>query len=300
MPALRFLLLLLLWRPVAGQPPPPDTVARRLQRLGYFLVSASKNGPPFTAYKLNAAGSISVYPTMPVYYLDGAGRPLPGGPYQYGSGDFQNGQAIVHRDDREGVINQQGTVVIALRYASLRRIRHPQRWLAARAQQGWGLIDSVGQEIIPPRYEDLDRYSEGRLAARREGKWGFLDLAGREVIPPLYQAVHREFRNGFVLVQQPGLAVLTGYGFINRHGQAITPFAYEIPFCAIGHFRSLTSFYQFNRGFAIVGDDACRKGVVDSTGRLVLPIRFSHITRTDSTLVGHYRRNKTVVYRIPR
>lgn len=295
----RLLPLLLLWRPTFGQTPVPDTLSQRLLRLGYVLTSNSKDGPPFTAYKLNAGGSLSVSTTMPVYYLDGAGRPLPGGPYQYGSGDFQRGRAIVRRDGRAGVINHQGRVIIPLRYSSLTQTRHPRQWLAAQREDQWGIIDSLGQEIVPPRYASIDRYSEGLMAVKRAGKWGFVNEAGREVIPPQYTRVYRAFSGGFACVQQTDGRATEGYGFINRRGQAITPFQYEIPFCAIAHFRSLTAFNQFNRGFAIVGNQKCEKGAIDTTGRLVLPIRFRYIERTDSTLVGHYRRQKTVVYRIP-
>ena len=67
------------------------------------------------------------------------------------------------------------------------------RWYGVR----WGLIDSRGDEIIPPRYSLIERTGhDGRLMQVAVGewphrRWGFIDARGNEVIPPKYNEVRR-------------------------------------------------------------------------------------------------------------
>lgn len=297
------LLLLLATLPSRAQLP-VDSLRAWLHSRGYHAGLgpdgvATAVGPPYLVHRLNADGSLPLGREAPLYYLDAAGRLLPGGPYQPGSEGFTAaGYAIARRQGQAGVIDRRGAVVLPFRYEALAWTGHPAGWLAARSADRWGLVDADGVARTPFQYEDLRRYAGHRLAVRRGGHWGFLDEAGREVIAPTYDFVWRDFAEGRAAV---GYDRPNGLGFINRHNQPITPFRYEFQLCSSPHaYRpEALAYYTFHQGFAVVPNRRCALGVLDSMGRVVLPRRFARITRTDSTITGH-RGRRQVVYRIPR
>ncbi len=73
--------------------------------------------------------------------------------------------------------------------------------MAAVCNNGkWGYVDTLGNELITPRYCDADYFSNNGLAAvQLNGKWGFIDKAGTEVIPFVYDDAE-QFVNGLAEV----------------------------------------------------------------------------------------------------
>ncbi|GAA4045295.1 hypothetical protein GCM10022409_34150 [Hymenobacter glaciei] len=200
------------------------------------------------------------------------------------------------------MIDQQGRVVVPLRFQRLELTNHPNGWLRVRLNGHWGLIDSTGQVQLEPSYDEIEPFSDGMAAVKQTGKWGFIDLAGREVIAPMYSHVWRSFHEGFAAVDTTTQPNKNAVGFINKQNQAITAFKYAYPFCVNRrntHSRDYTSYYQFRCGYALVRNNNCETGVIDTLGREVLPVRFYRIEITDSTLVGH-RNKQQMTYKTPR
>ena len=63
----------------------------------------------------------------------------------------------------------------------------------------WGFVDSIGNEIIPPIYEEIGSFSDGRMVVKRDSLWGFIDSTGREVIKTQYDVAY-EFNEGKAIV----------------------------------------------------------------------------------------------------
>ncbi|MEM8781399.1 MAG: WG repeat-containing protein [Planctomycetota bacterium] len=73
-----------------------------------------------------------------------------------------------------------------------------------------GFINGVGDWLIEPRFEWVDRFFDD-LAIFREGeREGFIDQRGRVVMPPTYEAILR-FNEEYAAVQRGGRI-----GFVNR------------------------------------------------------------------------------------
>ena len=301
----RLALLLICWLAVRpGTAQQLDSVIARIERQGFYVYS-DRLAAPFSAVPKIPGGGVAFGPDVPVYYFARDGQMLPGSPYQYYSGDFERWRGYHHRafacrDNHFGVINSQGQVVVPFRFEDIEPIWHPSGWLKVKQAGLWGVIDSVGRFLVPPRYQEIGTFSDGLLAVKLHDRWGFIDTSGREVIAPQYLCVWEGgFHQGFAavtLAEAPGRV-----GFVNKHNHSYTGFGYEHPYCVNrynAHILDRTPYYQFGHGYALVRNQNCEVGAIDTLGRVLLPTRFYSIRTTDSTLTG-CRRKQRVLVKLP-
>lgn len=99
--------------------------------------------------------------------------------------------------------------------------------LAAFEKKGKGYLDKTGKIIIPVRpYHHADKFSDGlaRVSKIEKGKgfsFGFIDKKGNEVIPLKYSNAEKFFE-GLAAVQ-----LNNKWGFINNTGKEIIPIQYD-------------------------------------------------------------------------
>jgi hypothetical protein len=81
-----------------------------------------------------------------------------------------------------------------------------------------GAVRRDGTVAIPPRYDWVGPFLDGRAAVRVGGLYGFVDENGREIVKPQYRVVD-DYKFGFAQVDVDGKS-----GLINREGSmAIAP-----------------------------------------------------------------------------
>ena len=85
----------------------------------------------------------------------------------------------------------------------------------------WGLVNQAGEEVAPPRYDEIGSMEDGLAPVRRDGKWGYVDAAGAETIAPAYDAAS-PFRGGLATVGVHGK-----FGCIDTAGAVVLPLQYE-------------------------------------------------------------------------
>jgi WG containing repeat len=81
-----------------------------------------------------------------------------------------------------------------------------------------GLCGAVRHDLtvaVPPRYDWVGRFADGRAAVRLGGLYGFVDEDGREIVEPKYRLVD-DFRHGFAQVDVDGKS-----GLIDRDGRMV-------------------------------------------------------------------------------
>ncbi len=54
----------------------------------------------------------------------------------------------------------------------------------------WGFLDQQGKLAIPPIYDEVGFFSEGKAAFNVGGLWGFIDTSGKEVIRPQFRSAY--------------------------------------------------------------------------------------------------------------
>jgi hypothetical protein len=143
-------------------------------------------------------------------------------------------------------------------------------------QDRYGYIDAKGNRITYVRYSEARPFAEGRAFVRLADidaatpKGGFIDPTGHEVIPPIYLAAD-QFRNGLCLVQSE-----EGTGFIDRDGRAQGPFCY-LNFQPLGD-NDLFPVSIINPNKTDAFDPTELWGYVDTAGREVIPAQYSAAT----------------------
>lgn len=135
----------------------------------------------------------------------------------------------------------------------------------------WGLIDSLGNQIIPFIYDELSYAKDGYLSAIKDGKKYKLDKEGKNILPEGYKT-HDVFSNGLLaakkeilegLNQNKAIKDTSKWGFMNEEGKWIIPAKYEL----------VSDFYE---GRAVVyQQEKC--GVIDTNGTLIVPIIYEGI-----------------------
>jgi hypothetical protein len=103
---------------------------------------------------------------------------------------------------------------------AFRRIRE-DRW---NSESKYGFANRQGKIIIPPTFNEVYQFQDGRAAFRNEaGRWGFIDESGKVVIKPVYLQVMDSFHNGVAVVQETdgNVAMIDNIGnVITRTGRA--------------------------------------------------------------------------------
>lgn len=78
----------------------------------------------------------------------------------------------------------------------------------------WGFIDTRGNMVIKPGYDQVRPFAKGLAAAQRTGRWGYIDTQGVWVIEPLFDQASDFGDTGTALVTRAGELLR-----INRSGQ---------------------------------------------------------------------------------
>lgn len=62
-------------------------------------------------------------------------------------------------------------------------------------KQKWGYIDTIGNVIVKPKYNQVENFNNGIAKVRLGQKWGLIDATGKELIKPTFDFIG-EFING--------------------------------------------------------------------------------------------------------
>lgn len=86
----------------------------------------------------------------------------------------------------------------------------------------WGYINTRGEYVIMPQFENVSYFSEGLAIVEKNGKYGYIDKNGNYVIEPKFDNAI-SFHKGIAAVQ-----IAEGeWGFINKDGEFVTDNRYN-------------------------------------------------------------------------
>jgi len=144
----------------------------------------------------------------------------------------------------------------------------------AKKNGQWGLIDTSGKWLVPPKYLDMGRMEEGLLAVSQEkGKFAFMDASGKLLTDFEYKKANY-FSEGLA-----GVSVGKKWGFIDKSGDLKIKANYD-------NIRS------FKKGFAPVKVNT-KWGYINKQGKwLVKPIYNAAYSFTDDGFAVVVVKNK--------
>jgi len=128
----------------------------------------------------------------------------------------------------------------------------------------YGLIDSLGNEVLPPIYLYIGIVGDGMVYVQTEEIGGYLNLSNGKIIGKSL-INHTPFRDGYAVVQKLEKDGRNYWGIINKKGKTIVPFKYE----------SITGFYE-GKACACAYNDArqIKCGFVNKKGKVVIPLIY--------------------------
>ncbi|MCW4468255.1 WG repeat-containing protein [Flavobacterium sp. MFBS3-15] len=99
-------------------------------------------------------------------------------------------------------------------------------WVKVYRDGNIGYIDDMGQEVIPPVYDEIGRFGDycGSMAiVKKENLFGLIDVDGNPVTDVIYDEIGKpgEYNSDWILVKFDGL-----YGFIDCSGIVVVEPAY--------------------------------------------------------------------------
>lgn len=164
---------------------------------------------------------------------------------------YNNGLAKVFNGQGVGFINKNGDVVIPIQYDYVRPLSDGLAVVADKDGH-YGVFDSMGNNVIPFRYNLIEDFESGVAWARMGELWGVIDKMGNTVVPFQYSWTY-DFYDGVAWVSKSGkLSVIDTKGNI-----AFDASQYE-------------AFYPFHNGYAWVKKEG-RWGLIDKQGKIVIP-----------------------------
>jgi hypothetical protein len=141
----------------------------------------------------------------------------------------------------------------------------------------YGCIDSLGNIIIKPTYDNIDGYSigEGLIGFQKNGKWGYMDYSGKVIIEPIFRFC-APFNEGVAAVKDAN----DKWGFINKQGRWIIDPVYY--WASTFHNGLAIVKIQFvensGDGFYHMSNELA--GLINIKGEIVVPIEYIYMTVT--------------------
>ena len=94
---------------------------------------------------------------------------------------------------------------------------------SAKKKQKWGFINTQGQFVISPQYDEVDYFRpSGLCAVQKNGKWGFINKKGMEVIAIIYPDVNQQMLDTNVVVKKNGK-----WAVFDNQGKQLSDFVYD-------------------------------------------------------------------------
>lgn len=156
------------------------------------------------------------------YYNDFAEKQF--GEYEM-AGMFQNGAAAVKSDGKWMLVNTNGEVIsdsyeeIVLDYAG--RYSVDGMTLVKTSNDSYCLYNEKWKQTAKIACSDADIYtSDGLIAVCQNNKWGYVNTSGEVVIEPAYDEA-KSFSNGMAAVRKGDL-----WGFINKENKLVIDYQF--------------------------------------------------------------------------
>lgn len=207
------------------------------------------------------------------------------------------GKYIVKKSGRFGVLDQSGKVVVPVRHNELydlmryEQVQENGTAYLAKLDDQYGIYDGKGRIILPFEYDKHGKFDKGALPLSKDGKWGVIQFVTDADGTPNFNQPYwvlvdftldydylRSFSNGLALVRKGGL-----FGYINQNGKEVISPSYDqaLPFYPVSFaIEDNQNSKLSNQPVAFVGiqsDERMRYGVIDVTGKAVIPIEFDAI-----------------------
>ena len=121
------------------------------------------------------------------------------------------------REQKQGIINRFGDVVVPPAHTEIRPFING--FAAVKTALGkWGLVDTLGRQVLEAKYSAVDTVSEGLVKVKypNSALWYYLDTTGRQVFPSGFEQAGT-FSEGMTLVKSDkGMQIMDREGRVTK------------------------------------------------------------------------------------
>ena len=132
----------------------------------------------------------------------------------------------VSQQNKHGIINKYGDVILPLTYLSLKYHTNKVIWAQDSLSKKWGLMRFDATIVLPFIYDDINKAEDGYFVCKDE-RWGTMDLDGRVIVDTEYRIVakvSKRYYEGFDYFYNNYSIVAAGndyegykYGIVDTH-----------------------------------------------------------------------------------
>lgn len=258
-------------------------------------------------------GLVPVMKNNKVGYIDKDNKLVVPFIYDIGS-DFSDGLALVYTEkDGYGYIDKNGAVVIKLEYDFAHNFSDGLASVRKEKDGYFGYIDKNGLEAIPFVYKNASNFSEGLAVVTLDGiKYKYINIKGHDEFTDSYNTAY-SFKGEYAAVSDISEdRKIETYKIIDRTGKTISSTS-NYWFCSVSENLVSSIFYDendidksgyldinlnevipfkyavtsdFKDGFAYVVNNEQKMGVIDESGKIIVPMIYDFEYETSNAEIS--------------
>jgi hypothetical protein len=169
-----------------------------------------------------------------------------------------------------GLIDTTGKVVVLPKFQSIFQRAASNGLICVELNDMKGFIDTNGKQVLPFIYKTLFGFNDdgwALVSIKESYELLFIDKTGKIVLKPKQKNIESidEFSEGLAPIQ---IGINGKYGYINKSGNMVIQ----------PQFFSVSSFYN---GVAEFGESDDAFGLIDKTGKKIVPAKYNSILQLD-------------------
>ena len=192
--------------------------------------------------------------------------------------DNQGKYIIACKNDKYGLLDSKGKVVLPLKYNGIKNAGKDKSGLAY--YKVWknnkvGFVNENLKEITKVKYDNAGNFYGNLAIVEKKEKLGAINNLGKEVVPVKYQGEIESYYGLSVWNNGEYLALMKkGYfGLLDKTGKEITPFKY-------------LSIEFINKDTIIAEKSGSKVGVINNKNKVVVPFIYQEIKQYFETSIG--------------
>ena len=191
----------------------------------------------------------------------------------------------VRKEGEKFLYNSRGKKLPIEKHEVVEQLNPYSKFLKVRVNGKWGMLDSIGNEIIPYQYDNFKfQQNVSAIIAVKDGKYGLFTKQGIEIAPCVYDPIGESYtyNNPSALTVQRNKK--SGLFNIEMRKEVI-PCEYSF----VGKFMDsyVSDLFWVRSDHTLFVD--LKTGLFDKTGKMILPCEYEGISHTSNSDIVEIR-----------
>jgi uncharacterized cupin superfamily protein len=218
-----------------------------------YEITRTENGLKWTVKNFNEEPVFDTYSQAKLWLDSIQNKQNQNESKKYTTLTYSQGIGIIKIKEKFGCIDSVGNLIVEPKYDEITPFQNG--YATVRIGNTWGMLNRKGKEVISCAYSYLGTLKERKIEFKQNEKMGFLNAEGKIVIKPEYDRVSA-FSEGKAAVLKQGF-----WGYIDTLGNTVIPFVY-------------TNAKPFKDSLAAVQKDFRKYGYINPKNQTVIDFNF--------------------------